>query len=75
VIAPPVAAQRAIALVRPGPDQSAVISASVVGYAIPAASPPRTRAPNNTSIDGAHAAMQSAGIVTSMPRTSSSFRP
>ena len=30
-IAPPVAAQSAIDLVRAGPDQSAVISASVVG--------------------------------------------
>ena len=30
-IAPPIADQRAIDLVRAGPDQSAVISASVVG--------------------------------------------
>ncbi len=73
--APPVAAHRAIAFVRAGPDQSAVISASVVGYAIPAASPPRTRALNRTSIDGDHAARQSAGTVTTMPMTSSFFRP
>jgi hypothetical protein len=38
-IAPPVAAQSAIDLVRAGPDQSAAIKASVVGYAIPAAKP------------------------------------
>ena len=73
--APPIAAQSAIDLVRAGPDQSAVISASVVGYAIPAASPPSTRAPNSTSIDGAQAARQSAGTVSTMPRISRSLRP
>ena len=52
-IAPPSPDQSAIDLVRAGPDQSAVISASVVGNAIPAASPPSTRATNRTSIDGA----------------------
>ena len=45
-IAPPSADQSAIDFVRPGPDHSAVISASVVGYAMPAASPPPTRATN-----------------------------
>jgi hypothetical protein len=75
LIAPPIAAQSAIERVRAGPDQSAVISASVVGYAIPAARPPRTRAPKSTSIDGAQAAMKAAGIDTSMPTISRSFRP
>ena len=74
-IAPPVAAQRAIDRVRAGPDQSAVISASVVGYAIPAARPPKTRAPKRTPIDGAQAARQSAGMVSAIPSTSRSFRP
>ncbi len=35
------------------PDHSAVMSASVVGYAIPAASPPPTRATKSTSSEGA----------------------
>ena len=48
--------QSAIDFVRAGPDQSAVISASVVGNAMPAASPPTTRAANRTSIEGARAA-------------------
>ena len=74
-IAPPVAAHSAIARVRAGPDQSAVISASVVGYAMPAASPPRMRATIRTSSLGAQAARQSAGIVSSIPPISSSFRP
>ena len=43
-IAPPSADQSAIERVRPGPDQSAVISASVVGNAIPAERPPSRRA-------------------------------
>ena len=61
--------------VRAGPDHNAVISASVVGYAIPAASPPITRARNRTSMEGAQAARQSAGTVSTMPRTRSSYRP
>ena len=52
-MAPPRADHSAIDFVRPGPDQSAVISASVVGYAIPAASPPPTRATKSTSSEGA----------------------
>ena len=74
-IAPPVAAHSAIARVRAAPDQSAVISASVVGYAMPAASPPRMRATIRMYSFGAHAARQSAGIVSSIPPISSSFRP
>ena len=52
-IAPPIPDQSAIDLVRPGPDQSAVINASVVGNAIPAARPPPTRATKSTSSDHA----------------------
>src|SRR5580765_5348910 len=75
-IAPPTPDQRAIAFVRPGPGvQSAVISASVVGYAIPAASPPPTRAMNNTVSDGAYAASNDIGIANDVPRMSNSFRP
>ena len=51
--APPTADQSAIERVRPGPFHSAVISASVVGYAIPAASPPRIRASTRTPTEGA----------------------
>ena len=61
-IAPPSADHRAIDFVRAGPDHSAVISASVVGYAMPAASPPSTRATTSTVSEGAHAASRQAGI-------------
>ena len=74
-IAPPIPDQSAIDLVRSGPDQSAVISARVVGNAIPAASPPITRATNRTSIDGARAASRQAGIESAIPPTSISLRP
>jgi hypothetical protein len=74
-MAPPRADHSAIDLVRPGPDHSAVISASVVGNAIPAARPPTTRAPKRTSMDGAKAATRQAGIDSEVPRTSISFRP
>ena len=43
-IAPPMPDHSAIERVRAGPDHSAVISASVVGNAIPADSPPMMRA-------------------------------
>jgi glucose-6-phosphate 1-dehydrogenase len=65
----------AIDLVRGGPDQSAVISASVVGYAIPAETPPRIRAAMSTPSDGAHADKMHAGIESATPRTSISLRP
>ena len=58
-MAPPVAAHSAIDLVRAGPVHSAAIRASVVGYAIPAAIPPKMRAPIRISIDGAKAGDQS----------------
>ena len=74
-IAPPSPDQSAIDFVRAGPDQSAVISASVVGKAMPAASPPRTRAAKRTSIDGANAASRQAGIASAVPSRSSSLRP
>ena len=61
---PPSADQSAIAFVRDAPDQSAVMSASVVGNAIPAASPPPTRATNSTSSEGAYAASTDIGIAS-----------
>lgn len=74
-IAPPRPDHSAIDFVRPGPDHSAVIKASVVGKAIPAASPPNRRATNRTSIDGARAASREAGIDRDVPRISISLRP
>ena len=74
-IAPPSADQSAIDFVRPGPDHSAVIRASVVGYAIPAASPPPTRATKSTSSDGAKAASSDMGIASAVPRMSIILRP
>ena len=50
---PPTADHRAMACVRRGPVHSAVISASVVGKAIPAATPPSTRATMRTPTSGA----------------------
>ena len=72
---PPIADQSAIDFVRPGPDHRAAISASVVGYAIPAESPPTTRATKSTVSDGANAARREAGIDSTMPATSISLRP
>ena len=60
----PTADQSAIAFVLPAPDQSAVISASVVGNAIPAATPPSRRARIRTSGEGASAASNEAGIAS-----------
>ncbi len=65
----------AIAFVRPGPDHSAVISASVVGKAIPAARPPKIRAPTSTPTLEAVAARIAAGIESAVPSTSISLRP
>ena len=74
-MAPPSADHRAIDLVRAGPDHRAVISASVVGYAMPAERPPRSRATTSTSIEGAHAASRQAGTDRTTPRMSMSLRP
>ena len=75
-IAAPSPDQSAIDRVRACPDHSAVISASVVGKASPAARPPSTRAQNRTSIDGANAASNDAGIASPVPdQISSSLRP
>ena len=74
-IAPPSADHNAIDFVRSGPDHNAVIRASVVGYAIPAATPPNTRAANSTSIDGAKAASRHAGIANPVPSNSIRLRP
>src|SRR3954470_21272961 len=74
-MAPPSADQSAIDFVRPGPDHSAAISASVVGYAIPADRPPMTRATNSTPSVGANAASRHAGTDSARPRSSISLRP
>ena len=74
-IPPPSADQSAIALVRSGPLQSAVISARVVGKAIPAASPPTSRAKKRTSIEGAKPAASEAGIARAVPANSICLRP
>src|SRR4051795_4122304 len=74
-IAPPSADQSAIDFVRPGPDHSAAISASVVGYAMPADSPPSTRAPKSTTSLGANEASRHAGTESAMPSSNSSLRP
>ena len=74
-MAPPRADHKAIDFVRAGPDQSAAIDASVVGYAMPAEMPPTMRAAIRTPIDPAHAATRHAGIDSSTPRTSVILRP
>ena len=67
--------QSAIDRVRPRPDHNAVINASVVGNAMPAARPPPTRAATSTPVDGAHAASSEKGTASAVPATSSSLRP
>ena len=74
-IPPPSADQSAIDFVRPGPDHSAVISARVVGYAIPAEMPPTTRAANRTVSVGAKPATSDAGTERLIPSTIMSLRP
>jgi hypothetical protein len=74
-IPPPSADHRAIVLVRPGPAQRAVIRASVVGNAIPAARPPSRRAANSTPMDGANPARSDAGIARPVPAISIILRP
>ena len=74
-IAPPIADQSAIERVRAAPDQSAVISASVVGKAMPAATPPASRATKRTPSEGAKPASREAGIVSPMPSISINLRP
>ena len=74
-IAPPRADQRAMDRVRFWPDHSAVMRASVVGNAIPAARPPTTRAPTRNQMSGAHAASMEAGMAIAVPMRSSSLRP
>ena len=75
MIAPPIADHNAIERVRAGPDHSAVINASVVGYAMPAERPPRTRARNSTPSVGANAARRQAGTDRLTPRINISLRP
>jgi hypothetical protein len=75
LIAPPVAAQSAIELVRAGPDHNAAINARQVGNAIPAARPPKIRAAIRISIDGAKPAIRAAGIANMTPVSSNILRP
>ncbi len=74
-IAPPMPDHSAIDFVRAGPDHSAVISARVVGKAMPAEIPPSTRAAKRTPIEGAKAASRQAGIDSAMPSVSIILRP
>ena len=74
-IAPPIADHSAIDRVRCGPDQSAVMRASVVGYAMPAAMPPTMRAMMSTVTVGANAARRAAGSDRTTPMTSIILRP
>ena len=74
-IEPPTADHAAIDLTRAGPDHSAVISARVVGKAMPAATPPRTRAPMRKVMFGAHAAAIEVGMARVVPSRSMPFRP
>ncbi len=74
-IAPPSADHSAIDRVRAGPDHSAVMSASVVGNAMPAETPPRIRATTSTSTEGANAASRHAGTDRLTPRISIILRP
>ncbi len=71
----PMLDHRAIAFVRAGPAHSAVTSASVVGKAIPAARPPKMRAPTRMPALEAVAARIEAGIARNVPSTSISLRP
>ncbi len=73
--AAPMPDHSAIARVRAGPTQSAEIRARVVGKAMPAQSPPPSRATKRTSVDGAHAATRLNGIVAPVPMSSIRRRP
>ena len=74
-IAPPTPDHSAIERVRPGPDHSAVMRARVVGKAMPAARPPKSRAAPRTTRFGAHAAAIEAGTASEVPSTSIILRP
>ena len=72
----PMADHFAIAAVRAGPSaHSAVISASVVGNAMPAQTPPSTRATMSTVSLQAKEASSAAGMDSPVPTSSSSLRP
>ncbi len=74
-IPPPMPDHNAIERVRAGPDHSAVISARVVGKAMPAENPPSRRPAISMPIEPAKAASRQAGIDRAMPRISISLRP
>ena len=75
LMAPPTAAHSAIDLVLAGPVHRAAISARQVGKAMPAAMPPKIRAPIRISMVGAKAASSAAGMASTTPVSSSSLRP
>ena len=66
-IALPMPDHSAIGRVRDVPDHSAVMSANVVGNAMPAATPPAIRAHPSTTMLGAYAATRHAGTERAMP--------
>ncbi len=74
-IAPPRPDQSAMARVRCGPDHSGVISARVVGKAMPAARPPASRESTSVSTEPDSAAAREAGIASAVPSSSIRFRP
>ncbi len=74
-MAAPIPDHRAMALVRFCPDHRAVIRASVVGKAIPAAKPPMIRAKIRISMEGAKPAMMEEGMASRVPRISIIFLP
>ena len=72
----PMADHRAIARARPAPsDHRAVMSARVVGNAMPAATPVKMRPATSTSVVGAQALMALAGTVSARPSSSMRRRP
>ena len=72
---PPMPDQVAIAFVRDPPRNNALMMDSVVGYNIPAATPPAKRAPISTVAFGAHAATIDVGIDSAAPRMRARLRP
>ena len=74
-IAAPSADHNAIARVRAVPNHNAEISASVVGYAMPAAKPPSSRDSASTSTFGARADITAAGMPAIKPMSNMFLRP
>src|SRR4051812_43080701 len=74
-LAPPSADQAAFDFGGPGPAHRAALSASVVGYAMPAHGPPSPRAPKSATSLGANEASRQSGTESAMPRGSIALRP